>query len=167
MPFSEIEYGPQLREALKRLCGETRVVVLSCLAAQFAICEEAGEDIRAFSSQKLLGVFESQNRGSHPLLEGLGRTMLTPHSRWGDIPEDRLPDNVQVLSASEGAGVALAVSDNRIYIPAHMEYGPDNLAEEAARDGGPNPVYPKGADTAEHLWASDATTLFANVNSLI
>jgi homoserine O-succinyltransferase len=90
--------------------------------------------------QKRFGVFEHRLRAEHPLLEGLRAPILTPHSRWNELPVDALEAaGFNVLSFSDETGADLFVSERRsslVCFQGHPEYEPATLLKEYRRDLG-------------------------------
>lgn len=121
--------------------SRTRVAssIWSCLAAHAAAQASHGVRRRRLT-QKLFGVFEHQARGEHPLLRGVGSTLLTPHSRWNDLPLESLRQaGCEILSSSARTGADLFVCPGPgllVGFQGHPEYDETALLKEYRRDVG-------------------------------
>jgi len=113
--------------------------IWSCLAAH-ALAQALTGVRRRRLEQKRFGVFEHSIHTGHPLLEGLRAPLLTPHSRWNELPVDALAAaGFNVLSFSDETGADLFVSERRsslVCLQGHPEYEPATLLKEYRRDVG-------------------------------
>jgi homoserine O-succinyltransferase/O-acetyltransferase len=113
--------------------------IWSCLAAH-AVAQALHGVRRRRLAEKRFGVFEHRIQGSHPLLEGLRAPLLTPHSRWNDLPAEALEAaGCGILSFSQETGADLFVSTRRcllVCFQGHPEYEPTTLLKEYRRDVG-------------------------------
>jgi homoserine O-succinyltransferase/O-acetyltransferase len=117
----------------------TASTIWSCLAAH-AVAQALHGVQRQRLPQKRFGVFEHRLRARHPLLEGLRAPLLTPHSRWNELPVDALEAaGFSVLSFSEQTGADLFVRAGRslhVCFQGHPEYESLTLLKEYRRDVG-------------------------------
>jgi homoserine O-succinyltransferase len=130
-------------EALARLIdwaeANTAASVWSCLAAH-AVAQTLHGVRRRRLPEKRFGVFEHRADPRHPLLEGVPMPLLTPHSRWNDLPPAGLEAaGCSILSFSEETGADLFVSARRsllVCFQGHPEYEAATLLKEYRRDVG-------------------------------
>jgi homoserine O-succinyltransferase len=113
--------------------------VWSCLAAHAAVLYL--DDIeRRPVGEKLSGVFDFSMAGGHSITEGLPTYMKIPHSRYNELPEDKLAaSGYRVLSKSAKAGVDTFVKAGRslfLFFQGHPEYEAQTLLGEYRRDIG-------------------------------
>jgi homoserine O-succinyltransferase/O-acetyltransferase len=113
--------------------------VWSCLAAHAAAL--ALHDVRRQRlPDKCFGVFEHQCVGDHALLHGVGPKLPTPHSRWNELPVDKLRSaGYEILSSSTRTGADLFVAPGRgllVCFQGHPEYDELALLKEYRRDVG-------------------------------
>lgn len=117
----------------------TATSIWSCLAAH-ALAQALAGVRRRRLEQKRFGVFEHRIHAGHPLLQGLQAPILTPHSRWNELPVEALQAaDFKVLSFSEQTGADLFVSERRsslVCFQGHPEYEPATLLKEYRRDVG-------------------------------
>jgi homoserine O-succinyltransferase len=117
----------------------TATSVWSCLAAH-AVAQALYGIRRQRLAEKRFGVFAHQIQGAHPLLEGLRAPLLTPHSRWNELPLEALAKvGFSVLSSSAATGADLFVHTRRslfVCFQGHPEYEPATLLKEYRRDVG-------------------------------
>jgi homoserine O-succinyltransferase/O-acetyltransferase len=113
--------------------------VWSCLAAHAAALALHGVRRRRLPD-KCFGVFEHQCLGEHALLRGVGPALPTPHSRWNELPVDKLQSaGYEILSRSTQTGADLFVSPGRsllVCFQGHPEYDELALLKEYRRDVG-------------------------------
>lgn len=181
LPFEDIEYYEHLTDVMDWSRSNLRLTVYSCLASHIALSQLCEGDRREFSGQKTFGVYRHEvaaNHADHPLLEGLGKTVRAPHSRWGNIPGKILEDyGIQVLAAHEDAGWLMAVreTDGRteVFLQGHPEYGRWNLDAEYQRDRDNGQFRPDGyyrdndpSKGPVFSWRSDQRSLFQNLHAL-
>jgi homoserine O-succinyltransferase/O-acetyltransferase len=117
----------------------TIATVWSCLAAHAAALH-LDAIRRSPLNEKCFGLFEHIRVSDHWLLQGLSSPILTPHSRWNEIPEDALVSSgYRVLSKSIVAGVDMFVKERKslfLFFQGHPEYDADSLLREYRRDVG-------------------------------
>ena len=113
--------------------------IWSCLAAH-AVAQALHGVRRQRLSEKRFGVFEHRIRAGHALLRGVPAPLLTPHSRWNELPMEALEAaGFTVLSFSEQTGADLFVRAHRsllVCFQGHPEYEPPTLLKEYRRDVG-------------------------------
>lgn len=175
--YDEITYKEQLEELIA-FSEAVPVTIFSCLAAHFALHHLHGLD-REIMEKKILGVFSHEVADpDSPLMRGMGDTMVSPHSRWGDIRTGDVEQvsELRVLAASEQAGW-LALQEElpngnlRIYLQGHPEYDKHDLDDEYKRDRGeegvglPQGYYPEDdcSKTPECNWPPYARVLHENI----
>lgn len=126
----------QLLEWAKR---HTVSSIWSCLAAHAAAQALAGVR-RQRLPEKCFGVFGHDILAEHPLLRGVTAPLATPHSRWNELPIEKLrAGGFEVLSASREAGADLFVRAGRsllVCLQGHPEYDGVSLLKEYRRDVG-------------------------------
>jgi homoserine O-succinyltransferase/O-acetyltransferase len=121
--------------------AETHTVtsIWSCLAAH-AVAQALHGVRRRRLAAKRFGVFEHRTRQVHSLLQGVTAPLLTPHSRWNELPVDAVEAaGFTVLSFSEETGADLFVRAGRsllICFQGHPEYESLTLLKEYRRDVG-------------------------------
>jgi homoserine O-succinyltransferase/O-acetyltransferase len=113
--------------------------IWSCLAAHAAAQVLAGIR-RKRLAEKRFGLFEHHDLAPHRLLRGLRAPLVTPHSRWNDLPAAALgAAGFRLLSASEQSGADAFVREGRslmICFQGHPEYDGAALLKEYRRDVG-------------------------------
>jgi homoserine O-succinyltransferase/O-acetyltransferase len=113
--------------------------IWSCLAAH-AVAHALHGVRRRRLAGKRFGVFEHRISAASPLLQGLRAPLLTPHSRWNELPlADLESAGFDVLSASEETGADLFVRAGRslfVCFQGHPEYESSTLLKEYRRDVG-------------------------------
>ena len=113
--------------------------IWSCLAAH-ALAQALHGVRRRRLPEKRFGVFEHEISGDTPLLEGVRAPLLTPHSRWNELPVTELERaGFDVLSASDETGADLFVHADRsllVCFQGHPEYDGLTLLKEYRRDVG-------------------------------
>src|SRR5262249_17937738 len=117
----------------------TTATVWSCLAAHAAVLH-LDAIRRSPLNEKCFGLFEHVKASGHWLLQGLSLPILTPHSRWNEIPEEALVSSgYRILSKSTVAGVDMFVKERKslfLFFQGHPEYEADTLPREYRRDVG-------------------------------
>jgi homoserine O-succinyltransferase/O-acetyltransferase len=137
--LEEEPYWERLVRLIAWAEAHTASSIWSCLAAH-AVAQALYGVRRRRLAEKRFGVFEHRIRGQHALLEGLRTPLLTPHSRWNDLPPDELEGaGCSVLSFSQETGADLFASARRSLLmcfQGHPEYEPATLLKEYRRDVG-------------------------------
>jgi homoserine O-succinyltransferase len=134
-------YWGDLQELIEWAKVGVGSAIWSCLAVHAAVQHLDGIERRPLA-KKCFGIFE-QTRASvdHPLLTAAPERLLTPHSRWNDIPEEALRSSgYDVLTRSSESGVDTFVRRyNRslfVFLQGHPEYTALSLLGEYRRDVG-------------------------------
>lgn len=174
LPFDEIEYIPQLREAISWAEASTRLSVYSCLASHIAL-DHLFDVQRDVLEQKLSGVFCHDRIESTWLTDGIEVPLRSPHSRWGSVSPKLLKDaGVAVVAEGFEVGWLLAqVSDGThqtVFIQGHPEYWRDDLATEYRRDAQSGQPIPQNyfpgnnpSATPRYDWHDSTRQLFSNL----
>lgn len=113
--------------------------VWSCLAAHAAVLHLSGIQ-RERLPQKCFGVFEHSIE-HHPLMEQIRAPLATPHSRWNNLPVEKLKGaGYRILSECQGSGANIFTmhhgSAQMLFLQGHPEYQRDTLLKEYRRDIG-------------------------------
>ncbi len=160
-------YWERLTRLIDWAEAHTASTVWSCLAAH-AVAQALQGVRRRRLEEKRFGVFEHRICAEHPLVQGIQAPLLTPHSRWNDLPADALEAaGFTVLSFSDRSGADLFVSAGRsllVCFQGHPEYEPTTLLKEYRRDVGRYlrreqpawPTLPHGYFTPEAVQLIDA-----------
>jgi homoserine O-succinyltransferase len=128
--------------------------IWSCLAAHAAALHLEGID-RQPLPRKLCGVFAHATAADHFLTNEVPSPLYTPHSRWNDLPLDKLCSagfRLASWSAETGASISTKRYDSLIVlIQSHPEYNGGTLFREYRRDverflRGERPQYPTMPD---------------------
>ncbi len=137
--LEEEPYWPRLARLIEWAETHTASTVWSCLAAH-AVAQALHGVRRRRLPEKRFGVFAHRVQAEHPLLAGIRAPLLTPHSRWNDLPVDALAGAaLSILSSSPETGADLFVSTRRsllVCFQGHPEYEPATLLKEYRRDVG-------------------------------
>ena len=137
--LEEEPYWERLARLIEWAQTHTAASIWSCLAAH-AVAQALHGVRRRRLAEKRFGVFEHRLRMGHPLLEGLRAPLLTPHSRWNELPMETLEGaGCSVLSSSAQTGADLFVSTGRgllVCFQGHPEYESLTLLKEYRRDVG-------------------------------
>lgn len=132
-------YWPQLIALLDWTQAQATPSIWSCLAAHAAVLALDGIR-RQRLTEKRFGVFSHRTSASHPLLQGIGKSLLTPHSRWNELPVAALQDAGYTLaSLSEEAGADCFFrggAGSLLCFQGHPEYEGTTLLLEYRRDVG-------------------------------
>jgi homoserine O-succinyltransferase len=120
--------------------SESLPSIWSCLAAHGAVLHRSGIQ-RQRLAQKCCGVFSHQVQAGHALMSGMGESLLTPHSRWNDLPMKSLEDaGYLIVSAREESGANVFVMQQNgaqlVFLQGHPEYESESLLKEYRRDIG-------------------------------
>lgn len=126
-----------LQRTLDWSLENTRSTLCSCLASH-AVLHFRFRKRRAPLPEKLWGVYmHAVRRPNHPLVAGLPATVPVPQSRFNAVSEEQFTAaGLEVLIASPGAGVHLAVSnaDGLVLMQGHPEYDGISLLKEYRRE---------------------------------
>jgi homoserine O-succinyltransferase len=119
--------------------ARTASTIWSCLAAH-AVAQALHGVRRQRLPEKRFGVFEHRLRGAHALLDSVRAPLLTPHSRWNELPVETIEAaGFSVLSSSEETGADLFLRAGRslfVCFQGHPEYESATLLKEYRRDVG-------------------------------
>jgi homoserine O-succinyltransferase/O-acetyltransferase len=137
--LEEEPYWSRLVRLIEWAERHTASSVWSCLAAH-AVAQALHGVRRQRLADKRFGVFAHRLRAGHPLLAGVPAPLLTPHSRWNELPLQALESaGFSVLSSSDATGADLFVRTGRsllVCFQGHPEYEPATLLKEFRRDVG-------------------------------
>jgi homoserine O-succinyltransferase/O-acetyltransferase len=137
--LEEEPYWDRLVRLIEWAEAHTVTSIWSCLAAH-AVAQALHGVRRRRLAAKRFGVFEHRTRQVHSLLQGVAAPLLTPHSRWNELPVDTIEAaGFTVLSFSEETGADLFVHAGRsllVCFQGHPEYGSLTLLKEYRRDVG-------------------------------
>lgn len=173
--YEEVSYWPQLSEILTWAETHVTSTLFLCWAAHAALYYYYGLE-REIRGEKLSGVYwQKVKRPLCPLVRGFDDEFLVPHSRFAEVPKQRVHSHpkLYVLAESDETGAYLLQnsSGSRIFVTGHPEYDVCTLQEEYQRDvqAGLAPKLPenyfKNNDAAEapvKRWQSHAFLLFSN-----
>jgi homoserine O-succinyltransferase len=135
--LSDEPFWPELVALVEWGLGNSRSLVLSCLAAHVA-AELIDGAPRQPLQRKCLGVRETQVLAGAPLVQGLPPLVSVPHSHWNEVSAQALRDRgYQLLlteaehwtAAAKQVGTCLVV-----YYQGHPEYDHLTLLREFRRD---------------------------------
>ncbi len=132
-------YWSRMCQLLEWAQRHTASSIWSCLAAHLAA--QALHGVRRHRlPEKRFGVFAHAHLAGHRLLQDVGHPLLTPHSRWNDLPIEPLrAAGFEILSASPESGADLFVHAGRsllVGFQGHPEYEETTLLKEYRRDVG-------------------------------
>jgi homoserine O-succinyltransferase/O-acetyltransferase len=137
--LEEEPYWKRLVRLLEWAERHTASSIWSCLAAH-AVAQALHDVRRRRLAAKRFGVYAHQLRATHALLQGVRAPLLTPHSRWNELPVDAIEAaGFSVLSFSEDTGADLFVRAGRsllVCFQGHPECGSLTLLKEYRRDVG-------------------------------
>jgi homoserine O-succinyltransferase/O-acetyltransferase len=132
-------YWPRLAELLAWSERHTVSSIWSCLAAHAAVQLLDGIERRRLA-EKRFGVYEHAVIPGHPMTNGVPAPLVTPHSRWNELPVDLLRGaGYTIVSSSPETGADLFVKRARsllVFLQGHPEYGESTLLREYRRDVG-------------------------------
>ena len=137
--LEEEPYWERLTGVIEWAEANTASSVWSCLAAH-AVAQVLHGVRRRRLPEKRFGVYEHDLLAGQPLLEGLRAPLLTPHSRWNDLPVDELEAaGFTILTGSRDTGADLFLHAGRslmVCFQGHPEYESLTLLKEYRRDVG-------------------------------
>jgi homoserine O-succinyltransferase len=137
--LEEEPYWGRLAAVIEWAERNTAASIWSCLAAH-AVAQALGGVRRRRLPEKRFGVYEHEILASNPLLQGLRAPLLTPHSRWNDLPVEALAAaGFTVLTGSKATGADLFVRTGAslmVCFQGHPEYERSTLLKEYRRDVG-------------------------------
>ncbi|MGH7153398.1 MAG: homoserine O-acetyltransferase/O-succinyltransferase family protein, partial [Acetobacteraceae bacterium] len=114
--------------------------IWSCLAAQVAIFRLDGVH-RRLLPRKISGLHHCRLvEACHPLMAGLPRQWIVPHSRCNDLPVNELETlGYQPIVVSDTAGADTYIREREslfVFFQGHLEYDRETLLMEYKRDIG-------------------------------
>jgi len=137
--LEEESYWERLVRLIAWAESHTASSIWSCLAAHAVAYALHGVRRRRLP-EKRFGVFEYRILAGVPLFQGLRAPLLTPHSRWNELPLAELESaGFDVWSVSEETGADLFVHGGRslfVCFQGHPEYESLTLLKEYRRDVG-------------------------------
>jgi homoserine O-succinyltransferase len=111
--------------------------IWSCLAAHAAVLALDGIHRRRLP-EKRFGVFEYSAVGEADLLDGVGPSLVTPHSRWNNLSTEELSAaGYTIASAAPDGEVDIFLREDRgllVCFQGHPEYERTTLLKEYRRD---------------------------------
>ena len=148
----EEPYWGRLVALLEWAQANTATSIWSCLAGH-AVVEILDGIRRQRLPEKRSGVYAHRILTGHPLLEGVSAPLMTPHSRWNELPAEALRACGYTLlswSAETGADAFVRQDPGRsllLFFQGHPEYEATTLLREYRRDvgrylSGQQPHYP-------------------------
>ncbi|MBR4760464.1 MAG: homoserine O-succinyltransferase [Lachnospiraceae bacterium] len=175
MEFEEVDYWEELCEIMEWSVYNVTSTFHICWGAQAGLYYHFGLP-KVNIGHKLSGVYKHKvmNR-KIPLVRGFDDYFMAPHSRYTDVPGDKIHavKELTVLAESEEAGVLLCMTEGgkQIFVTGHLEYDRLTLKTEYERDlkKGINPsvpehYFPNNDPTQKpHLqWRSHSNNLYTN-----
>jgi homoserine O-succinyltransferase len=132
--------------------AHTATSIWSCLAGH-AVVEILDGISRQRLAEKRSGVYSHSILTGHPLLQGVSAPLMTPHSRWNELPAEALRRcGYRLLSWSVETGADAFVREDPgrsllLFFQGHPEYEATTLLREYRRDvgrylSGQQPHYP-------------------------
>jgi len=119
--------------------AHTAASVWSCLAAHAAVLSLDGIE-RQRLAHKRCGVYQHNILAGHPLLAGVSAPLPMPHSRWNELPAEKLrAAGYTLLTWSDENGADAFVRHQRsmlLFFQGHPEYEATTLLKEYRRDVG-------------------------------
>ena len=131
-------YWPAFTKTVEWATAHTTSAVWSCLGGHAAVLHLDGIQRRPFAT-KLHGVFAITKQEPHPLLADTDPVWAVPHSRWNDLPVEKLISRgYRVLTYADRAGADLFVkpcgTSLFVFFQGHPEYDTRALMREYRRD---------------------------------
>lgn len=179
LPPEEIKYYKQLQEVLDWASENVYTSFYSCLAGQLVLHHRYGLQ-REVGEHKIFGVYDHDVLdASNPLVRGMNDQIRAPHSRWGNVPTEKVLGSkaLTLLAANDEIGWLYLKASNKkggsdVIVQGHPEYGRRALHREYARPESKelNLAVPEGyyrddvpnEANAMLTWASDNSTFQAN-----
>jgi homoserine O-succinyltransferase len=130
-------YWPQMRTLIDWARLQTHSTIWSCLAAHAATLHLAGVERRRMP-KKVSGVYSFATAGVDWRGEADAREILTPHSRYNNLPREELERRgFRIASHSDDVGVDMFWREEPslfVFLQGHPEYDADTLLKEYRRD---------------------------------
>jgi homoserine O-succinyltransferase len=137
--LSDEPYWDRMGQLLQWAQANTTSSIWSCLAAHAAV-EHLDGIRRRRLERKRCGVFAHTTLDGEALLEGVDVPLHIPHSRWNELPVDKLhAAGYSILSSSSETGADMFIKQTRsllIFFQGHPEYEEATLLKEYRRDVG-------------------------------
>ena len=173
LPFEEVKYWEELTQVIEWAKTNVFSSFNVCWGAQAALNAQFGVP-KYELPEKRFGIFEHKNlRPSSDLMRGINDYFAMPVSRHTEVRAEDLPDHLEILATSEGAGVGM-VADwdaHDFYVFNHLEYDRETLQTEYERDMAkgapihvPHNYYPDDDPTQlpPNMWRAFASVVFQN-----
>ncbi len=175
MEFEAVDYWDELCEIMEWSIYNVTSTFHICWGAQAGLYYHFGLP-KVNIGHKLSGVYKHRvmNR-KIPLVRGFDDYFMAPHSRYTDVPGERIhaEKDLIVLAESEEAGVLLCMTEGgkQIFVTGHLEYDRLTLKNEYERDlkkgidpSVPEHYFPNNDPTQKpHLqWRSHSNNLYTN-----
>lgn len=175
LEFEEVEYWKEVCEIMEWTKTHVTSTIHVCWGAQAALYYHYGIN-KVQLDKKLSGVyFHTREDNMSDLLRGVDDEFYAPHSRNTTVLREDIEkvDSLNILAASEKAGVFVVASDDyrQIYIMGHPEYDTETLKNEFLRDKetGLSPdiplnYFPNDDYTQKPInrWRSQASLIYIN-----
>lgn len=174
MPFQDVIYWDELCAVFDWSRTHTHSQFLICWGAQAGLYHFHGVDKHVLPIKRF-GIFEHLPAAGErpPLLAGLGNRISIPVSRHTEVRAADLPrdSELDVLLASETAGLCLLRDAHTVYMFNHLEYDTNTLGDEYRRDLGnrddvplPHGYFPDDDPSRPppNTWRAGAHALFGN-----
>jgi homoserine O-succinyltransferase len=138
MDFEEVDYWDELKLIFEWSKTNVTSTCHICWGAQAALYYHYGLE-KELLPQKLFGVYAHKvMHRKNPLVRGFDDYFLIPHSRYTQVPAEKIHQNADltVLAESDEAGVLLctAMNGRQVFIMGHPEYDRYTLRNEYFRD---------------------------------
>lgn len=173
LPFEAVKYWQELTEVFEWAKDNVYSSFNVCWGAQAALYHKHGVPKYALP-QKRFGIYEHQNL--HPscdLMRGINDLFAMPVSRHTENRAEDLPDNLEILAQSAGAGIGMVADwgQHDFYVFNHLEYDRETLQTEYERDVAkgaeinlPHNYFPQNDPTKvpPNMWRAFAAVVFQN-----
>lgn len=138
LPFDAVDYWRELGAAFDRIRARRLPALHVCWASQAAMHHAHGIEKVALP-RKAFGVEQLKVADAdHPIARGLSPSFVSPVSRHTAVRVEAVTANprLSLIAASPLSGAVLVAEPavNAVYMANHMEYDPESLAMELARD---------------------------------
>ncbi|ULQ48682.1 homoserine O-acetyltransferase/O-succinyltransferase family protein [Liquorilactobacillus nagelii] len=136
LPFTEIDYWPELCRIFEWSQTHCRKVLTICWAAQAGMYYFSGVS-KHLLNKKIFGIYPTIIQKQHPLLNGFKREITLPFSRYTTNLNSEIPESsLQILASSAATGPAICATrdDHNFFVTGHPEYQSTTLLDEYLRD---------------------------------
>lgn len=180
LPPDEIKYYRQLQGVMNWAITDVHTSFWSCMAGQLLL-HHRHDMQRQVGENKIIGVYDHEvTDPKNPLVRGMNDQIRAPHSRWGNIPTEKIVEEkaLRLVAANEKIGWLYVEATNKkggsdVIAQGHPEYGKQGLHREYSRDkepGDPEVALPAGyykdnypaEANAQLSWASDNSAFMTN-----